>query len=84
MLRALALLLAALPLAAQYPPVLPGAQEEVVLTDPFDYPAEDQLIDAWLGLRAKLPVVPFAKEPGIGLAYSGPGGRPRSRQTFDA
>ena len=65
-------------------PIAPGAQEEVVLTDPFDYPAEDQLIDAWLGLRAKLPVVPFAKEPGIGLAYSGPGGRPRSRQTFDA
>ena len=32
MLRALALLLAALPLAAQYPPVLPGAREEVYKT----------------------------------------------------
>lgn len=65
-------------------PIAPGAQEEVVLTDPFDYAAEDQLMDAWLALRAQLPTVHFAKEPGIGLAYSGPGGRPRKQKTFEA
>jgi hypothetical protein len=65
-------------------PIAPGATEEVVLTDPFDYPAEDQLIDAWHALRAAMPAVHFATEPGIGLAYSGPGGRPRTRATFDS
>jgi len=28
--------------------------------------------------------VHFAREPGIGLAYSGPGGRPRTQATFEA
>lgn len=65
-------------------PIAPGAQEEVVLTDPFDYAAEDRLMDAWLALRAQLPQVHFASEPGIGLAYSGPGGRPRKQKTFEA
>jgi nucleoside-diphosphate-sugar epimerase len=67
-------------------PLQPGAQEEVVLTDPFDYPAEDALIDAWLTARASVP--PFTPTlptaPKYGLAYSGPGGRPRSRKVFDA
>jgi nucleoside-diphosphate-sugar epimerase len=65
-------------------PIAPGAQEEKVLTDPFDYAAEDQLMDAWLALRSAMPPVPFTTEPGFGLAYSGPGGRPRSRARFDA
>ncbi len=65
-------------------PIAPGAPEEVVLTDPFDYVAEDRLIDAWHALRAAMPAVHFATEPGIGLAYSGPGGRPRTRATFEA
>src|SRR3954452_15247829 len=63
-------------------PVPPGAQEEYVLTDPFDYAAEDALIDAWLALRASMPDIPFDPEPGIGLAYSGPisaSGEPRRR-----
>jgi nucleoside-diphosphate-sugar epimerase len=64
-------------------PIAPGAPEEVVLTDPFDYAAEDQLIDAWQHAMRALPPVHFATPPGIGLAYSGPGGRPRSRETFE-
>jgi nucleoside-diphosphate-sugar epimerase len=63
-------------------PVAPGDTEERVLTDPFDYVAEDALLDAWQRAREGLAPVPFAVEPGYGLAYSGPGGRPRSRPTF--
>ena len=33
----------------------PGAPEEFVLTDPFDYEAEDRLIDAWQAAVAALP-----------------------------
>jgi nucleoside-diphosphate-sugar epimerase len=64
-------------------PCPPGGQEETVLTDPFDYGAEDALMDAWLAARASVPDVPFASPPGWGLAYSGPGGRPRSTPTFE-
>lgn len=63
-------------------PIAPGAPEEYVLTDPFDYEAEDRLIDAWQAVVASFPTVEFATEPGIGLAYSGPGGRPRTQATF--
>jgi hypothetical protein len=31
-----------------------------------------------------VPVVDFAVEPGFGLAYSGPGGRPRTNAEFQA
>jgi nucleoside-diphosphate-sugar epimerase len=62
----------------------PGGTEEMVLTDPFDYGAEDRLVDAWLD--AKRTVLPhtesFATPPGYGLAYSGPGGRPRTNTDF--
>lgn len=57
---------------AEHPPAR-DAQEEMVLTDPFDYRAEDELMDAWLALRAGLPTVRFDPEPHYGLAYSGPG-----------
>jgi nucleoside-diphosphate-sugar epimerase len=63
-------------------PPAPGGQEEVVLADPFDYAAEDRLMDAWLAARSSLPEVAFACEPGYGLAYSGPGGRPRTQAAF--
>ena len=63
-------------------PVERGGTEETVLTDPFDYAAEDALIDGWRRARDGLPAVRFDPEPGYGLAYSGPGGRPRSRPTF--
>jgi nucleoside-diphosphate-sugar epimerase len=64
-------------------PLQPGAQEEIVLTDPFDYAAEDQLIAAWEAARASITMPVFAQEPRHGLAYSGPGGRPRTRATFE-
>ncbi|MEL7208517.1 MAG: hypothetical protein AAGK32_09860, partial [Actinomycetota bacterium] len=57
---------------------------EQVLTDPFDYDAEDRLIDGWRAALASVPVVEWASEPGYGLAYSGPGGRPRSSPRFEA
>jgi nucleoside-diphosphate-sugar epimerase len=61
-----------------------GGTEEQVLTDPFDYAAEDRLIDGWLQAHDAVPVVDFAVEPGFGLAYSGPGGRPRTNAEFQA
>jgi nucleoside-diphosphate-sugar epimerase len=64
-------------------PLAPGAPEEVVLTDPFDYGAEDQLIDAWQRARASITMPAFANPPSHGLAYSGPGGRPRTRDEFE-
>jgi nucleoside-diphosphate-sugar epimerase len=68
---------------ADHPPT-PDSTEEVVLTDPFDYAAEDRLIDAWLSARASVTAETgaFATEPGYGLAYSGPGGRPRTSEDF--
>jgi nucleoside-diphosphate-sugar epimerase len=63
-------------------PCLPGGQEEMVLTDPFDYPAEDRLIEAWNTARLSMPDPQFTTMPGHGLAYSGPGGRPRSNPEF--
>ncbi|HEY5012447.1 MAG TPA: hypothetical protein VIK61_07060 [Acidimicrobiia bacterium] len=65
-------------------PCEPGGMEETVLTDPFDYEAEDALVAAWKRALASLPAVPFAVEPGYGLAYSGPGGRPRTNPLFEA
>ena len=65
-------------------PCARGGQEEMVLTDPFDYAAEDRLVDAWIAATAALPDPGFTTAPGYGLAYSGPGGRPRSREEFDA
>jgi hypothetical protein len=67
---------------AEHPPARGGA-EEMVLTDPFDYDAEDSLIDAWEHARDSVDAVEFAVEPGYGLAYSGPGGRARSKAVFE-
>ena len=64
-------------------PIAPGAPEEFVLTDPFDYPAEDQLIAMWQTALSSMSPVAFDVPPGVGLAYSGPGGRPRSQSTFE-
>ena len=62
---------------------LVGSTEEHTLTDPFDYDAEDRLVDAWLAARASIPAFDGEVEPRWGLAYSGPGGRPRSQATFE-
>jgi len=59
-----------------------GGTEEHVLADPFDYAAEDRLMDAWGAALATVPTVAWREAPGYGLAYSGPGGRPRSQPVF--
>jgi hypothetical protein len=63
-------------------PPAPGGIEEQVLTDPFDYAAEDALIESWRAARASVVVPGFAVRPGFGLAYSGPQGRPRTHKEF--
>lgn len=63
-------------------PPEPGGPEETVLTDPFDYRAEDALIASWNAARASVVVPAFAQQPGWGLAYSGPAGRPRTQKEF--
>lgn len=68
---------------AEHPPDRGGVEEQV-LTDPFDYPAEDRLMDSWLAARARVDVPEFAVRPSWGLAYSGPQGRPRTHQEFVA
>ena len=62
----------------------PGGTEERVRTDPFAYAAEDALMDAWIKATDGFTVPAFAVAPGYGLAYSGPGGRPRSSPEFKA
>ena len=58
--------------------------EEMVLQDPFDYPAEDALVAAYQEAIAKVaePVWAAGEAPGYGLAFSGPGGRERSNKNF--
>ncbi|MGZ4784331.1 MAG: NAD-dependent epimerase/dehydratase family protein, partial [Acidimicrobiales bacterium] len=60
-----------------------GGAEEQILTDPFDYDAEDELISSWQAAERSVTVPTFAIEPRYGLAYSGPGGRPRTREAFE-
>ena len=60
-----------------------GGPEEYALTDPFDYAAEDRLVAAWRETLAKMPTVAFETEPDYTMSYSGPGGRPRSKPTFE-
>ncbi len=64
------------------PPAREG-MEEMVLQDPFDYAAEDQLLEAWQRADALRPQGLFTVEPGVGLSYSGPGGRERSNKEFE-
>lgn len=64
-----------------HPPPM-GGTEEMVLTDPFDYSAEDALMDGWSRCLSAVPLVEFAVMPGCGLAYSGPGGRSRTQKEF--
>jgi nucleoside-diphosphate-sugar epimerase len=63
----------------------PGGIEEQVLEDPFDYAAEDQLIERYRKALAGIaqPDWREGRPPGFGMAYSGPGGRPRSQPGFD-
>lgn len=64
-------------------PPATGGTEEWVLEDPFDYAAEDELVRVWQDVQEQLGKVVFTTPPGIGMAYSGPGGRARSQQEFE-
>jgi nucleoside-diphosphate-sugar epimerase len=63
----------------------PGGVEEMVLEDPFDYAAEDVLIERYRRAIANIEPPDWAggQEPGFGMAYSGPGGRARSKPVFE-
>jgi nucleoside-diphosphate-sugar epimerase len=63
----------------------PGGLEEMVLQDPFDYAAEDALIARYREAMARVTQPDWAAghEPGYGMAYSGPGGRPRTQAEFE-
>lgn len=64
-------------------PLDKGGTEEWVLQDPFDYAAEDALVASWHQACASVVSPEYSNEaPGVGLAYSGPGGRPRSQSEF--
>ena len=64
-------------------PPQPGGNEEKILQDPFDYRAEDRLMDSWLGGLNALPAPEFEQEPGYTLSYSGPGGIEPSSSDFE-
>jgi nucleoside-diphosphate-sugar epimerase len=66
---------------ADHPPARGGVEEQV-LTDPFDYAAEDALIERWSAALASLGGPASDAGPGYGLAYSGPGGRSRTNAEF--
>lgn len=70
-------------LAANPPPPVNNYSVEAVLQDPFDYAAEDELIERWLRAVSQIAMPAWKNLPGYGLAYSGPGGRPRSRAIFE-
>ena len=64
-------------------PLEKGGTEEWVLQDPFDYRAEDALAASWKTACDSMQTPEYRSDaPGVGLAYSGPGGRPRSQKEF--
>lgn len=68
---------------AENPP-LPGGIEEMVMQDPFDYAAEDELIGAYRSSMAMISEPKWSAEaPDYGLAFSGPGGRERTNKNFE-
>lgn len=60
-----------------------GPDQESLLEDPFDYAAEDALIEQWKQAVASMQPVEWKAQPGYGKAYSGPGGRARTKATFE-
>lgn len=59
----------------------PGGVAERVLEDPFDYAAEDALVRWWHAALAHMPAIEWTAEPGLGVAYSGPGTNRRRADT---
>jgi nucleoside-diphosphate-sugar epimerase len=66
---------------AEHPPERDGIEERV-LTDPFDYRAEEALIESWNAARSQVIVPKFAVHPSWGMAYSGPQSRDRANKEF--
>jgi hypothetical protein len=66
---------------AEHRPEVDGVEERV-LTDPFDYVAEDALLESWRSARSQVVVPEFAVQPSWGLAYSGPQGRNAANSEF--
>ena len=58
-------------------PPEPGGTTERILHDPFDYAAEDRLMDQWEQAVSGIELPKFHREPGFSVAYSGPGGKAR-------
>ena len=58
-------------------------EHQQLLEDPFDYAAEDALIANWKKALSSMPEVEWKNPPGYGVAYSGPGGRARTRESFE-
>lgn len=56
------------------------ARGERMLQDPYDYAAEDQLIESWQSALAQIPAGLFSVEPGYTGSYSGPGGTTRKAE----
>jgi nucleoside-diphosphate-sugar epimerase len=56
-------------------PPAPGGYEEFALQDPFDYEAEDRLVDWWRSVVPTCPDLGYAEQPGYGKSYAGPGTR---------
>ncbi len=63
-------------------PLADDSWEVIALQDPFDYAAEDQLVEQWDKAIATMQMPEYAQQPEYGMAYSGPGGRERSNQDF--
>lgn len=61
----------------------PGGLEESILEDPFDYPNEDRLVEAWRKVTRSMPDLEWKNAPGYGRAYTGPGGREMSNRIFE-
>ena len=56
----------------------------MVMQDPFDYAAEDELIGAYRSSMAMISEPKWSGEaPDYGLAFSGPGGRERTNKNFE-
>ena len=61
---------------AEHPPA-PGGPEETVLTDPFDYDAEDRLMDGWAAALGRPPGHrPGTVSPATGSPTAVPAGVP--------
>lgn len=52
-----------------------GGYEESALQDPFDYDAEDRLVNWWRSAVSDPPDLGYEQLPGYGKSYAGPGTR---------